>query len=177
MDKVIFQNQFLAVIDRDGYVFSREVRCDGVIVSILPFRRQNEALEFLARLEVCPAHGPELERCSITGGLLAGKTVAETAVLELWEETGYKATVAEMIGLGKVRPLKSSDTTVYLFAVDVNGKTPDVPEGDGTPLEATASVEWVSHTEGIQIEDPLFVTMVGRLLKLQEEGRDGITGH
>jgi 8-oxo-dGTP pyrophosphatase MutT (NUDIX family) len=163
LDKVLFQNEFLAVIDRDGYVFSREVRCDGVIVSILPFRQQDEALEFLARLEVCPAHGPELERCSITGGLQEGKTVAETAVQELLEESGYRATVAEMIGLGKVRPSKSSDTTVYLFAVDVSGKTPELPEGDGTPLEATASVEWVSREQGIQIEDPLFVTMLSRL--------------
>ena len=51
------------------------------------------------------------------------------------------------------------------------------PLGDGTALEATASVKWVNYRQGIQIEDPLFVTMITRLLNLLEEKHDRITRH
>lgn len=59
LDKVLFRSQYLAVIEREGYTFSREIRCNGVIVSLLPFRFSGDELEFPACLEVCPAHGPE----------------------------------------------------------------------------------------------------------------------
>lgn len=39
MDRVLFQNPYLAVIERQGYTFAREVRCQGVIVAVVPFRR------------------------------------------------------------------------------------------------------------------------------------------
>ncbi len=176
-DKILFQNKFLALIDREGYTFSREVRCAGVIVSMLPFRQQSNSLEFLARLEICPAHSPQLERCSITGGWQAGQTIEETVLQELWEEAGYRATVDELASLGQARPSKSTDTRVYLFAIDVSQKQPTPPQGDGSALEATASVEWVDFKQGLQIEDPLFITMMARLLNLLEEKHNGITRH
>ncbi len=166
MDKELFRNQFLAIIDRDGYTFLREARCDGVIVSLLPFRTETEGgqTEFLARLEVCPAHGPELERCSITGGLEPGQTVEEAALSELWEEAGYRVEAEELASLGQVRPSKASDTVVYLFAVDVTGKPQSPPPGDGSRFEVGDSVEWVDYEQGVQIADPLFVTAITRLL-------------
>lgn len=169
MDRILFKNDFLAVLDRDGYFFLREVRCAGIIVSILPFRTKDNLLEFLARVEVCPAHGPELELCSITGGWNTSKTIEETAQQELWEEAGYQVELDELRGLGKVRPSKSADTTVYLFAVDVSKKPQSPPQGDGSHLEDNASVKWVSYDQGIQIKDPLFVTAMTRLCKLVEE--------
>ncbi len=177
VDKILFQNKFLALIDREGYTFSREVRCEGVIVSMLPFRQQSNSLEFLARLEICPAHGPNPERCSITGGVESGQTVEEAALQELWEEAGYRATVDELASLGQARPSKSADTRVYLFAIDVGQKQQAPPQGDGSALEATASVEWVDFKQGLQIEDPLFVTMMARLLNLLEEKHDKIARH
>jgi len=177
VDKILFQNKFLALVDRNGYTFSREVRCDGVIVSILPYRHMANGLEFLARLEICPAHGPDLERCSITGGVQSGQMLEDTVVQELWEEAGYRATPGELVSLGQVRPSKSADTRVYLFAIDVGHKQQAPPQGDGTALEATASVEWVNYKQGIQIKDPLFVTMMTRLLNLLEEKHDRIARH
>lgn len=160
---MLFRNQHLAVIGRDGYTFSREVRCDGVIVSLLPYRISKDGIEFLARVEVCPAHGPELERCSITGGVKPGESIEEAAQQELWEEAGYRVDEDDLISLGQVRPSKSADTVVHLFAVDVTGKPQFTPLGDGTRLEASASVEWVDYAQGIQITDPLFVTAITRL--------------
>jgi 8-oxo-dGTP diphosphatase len=163
LDRVLFRNQYLAVIERDGYIFSREVRCNGVIVSLLPFRTSPNGMEFLARLEVCPAHGPDLELCSITGGLEPGESIEEAAQQELWEEAGYQVDVDDLIGLGQVRPSKSADTVVHLFAVDVTGRLQSTPQGDGSRFEINASVEWVDYEQGIQIADPLFVTAIARL--------------
>ena len=163
MERVLFRNQYLAVIDRDGYTFSREVRCDGVLVAVLPFRTQGNIVEFLARLEVCPAHGPERELCSITGGLEPRKTAMESAQQEVWEEAGYAVEIAELVSLGQVRPSKSADTLVYLFAVDVTAKRQHVAQGDGSCLEKNASVKWVHYEQGVHINDPLFVTALARL--------------
>ena len=165
-DKELFRNQFLAVINRQEYTFVREVRCDGIVVALLPFRANTtgQPIEFLARLEVCPAHGPAPEQCSITGGLEPEQRVEEAAVQELWEEAGYRATENELISLGKVRPSKALDTTVYLFAVDVTGKKQLPPPGDGSRFEANATVEWVTYSQGINIADPLFVTALTRLV-------------
>jgi 8-oxo-dGTP pyrophosphatase MutT (NUDIX family) len=166
LDQTLFRNQHLAVIDRDGYTFVHEVRCDGVIVSLLPFQQKDGELQFLARREICPAHGPDPERCSITGGLEPNKSVEETACLELFEEAGYHATVNELINLGQVRPSKSADTVVHLFAVDVTGTTSATPPGDGSRFEAGASVEWVDYQQGLTIADPLFVTTMARFRAL-----------
>jgi 8-oxo-dGTP pyrophosphatase MutT (NUDIX family) len=163
LDKVLFHNPYLAVIERDGYIFAREVRCNGVIVCLLPFRITPDYPEFLARLEICPAHGPELERCSITGGVESGESIQEAAFQELWEEAGYRVKVDDLISLGLMRPSKSADTVVHLFAVDVTGQSQSPPPGDGTRFEATASVEWVNEEQGLEIADPLFVAAMARL--------------
>ncbi len=163
LDQTLYQNQCLALIDRDGYTFIHEVRCDGIIISLLPFHQTGGRVKYLARREVCPAHGPEAEQCSITGGLIPGQSVEETAVQELWEEAGYRIEAAELIALGQVRPSKSADTTVYLFAVDVTNKAQSPPPGDGSRWEVGASVEWVAYEAGLEIADPLFVTALARL--------------
>jgi 8-oxo-dGTP pyrophosphatase MutT (NUDIX family) len=177
LDRILYENEFLAIVERDGYTFSREVRCKEIIVSVLPFRFENNDLEFLARPEICPAHGPELERCSITGGLKPELTIEETVLQGLWEEAGYRATLDELVSLKQVRSSKSSDTRVYPFAINVSHKQQTPPQGDGTVLEATASVEWIDYDQGLQIEDPLFITMMTRLLNFLEEKHDQTPGY
>jgi len=167
LDKVLFRNQYLALIERNGYTFSREVRCDGILVSILPFRASSNEMEFLARLEVCPAHGPDLERCSITGGVEPEKSIEESARQELLEEAGYQVGVDDLINLGQVHPSKSADTIVHLFAVNVTGIPQFTASGDGTRFEANASVEWLDYDQSIQIADSLFVTAITRLIRLK----------
>ena len=174
-ERVLFYNEFLAIIERDGYIFSREVRCEGIIISLLPYRiKRSSNVEFLARLEVCPAHGKGLRLCSITGGLEKDKTSQETAQKELWEEAGFRTEVSEFISLGQARPSKTADTIAYLFAVDVSLKSQSTPQGDGSKFEANASVKWVDYNQGINIEDPLFVTALTRLFNLLREGNNGI---
>jgi 8-oxo-dGTP pyrophosphatase MutT (NUDIX family) len=166
MDRVLFRNQYLAVIERDGYTFAHEVRCHGVIVAIVPFRTIGTRREFLARCEVCPAHGPQLELCCLTGGLEPGQTVEACAQQEIYEEAGYAVAAHELRHLGQVHPSKSADTVVHLFAVDVTQKHPQTAPGDGSRFETNASVVWVGYDQGMHIADPLFVTAMARLQAL-----------
>lgn len=109
------------------------------------FAGQATQLECLARRERCPAHGQTSELCSITGGLEPGLGVLETARQEVWEEAGYRVQARALLPLGQVRPAKSADTVVHLFAVEVTGQEQEPPPGDGSALERDASVQWVSY--------------------------------
>ena len=169
LDKLLFRNQYLAVIEREGYTFATDIRCNGEIISIVPFRVIENNLEYLARLEICPAHGLDFERCSITGGVDPGTFVEEAALQELWEEAGYKANVEELISLGSTRPSKSMDTVAYLFGVDVTSKLQVAPLSDGSVFEANSTVNWVNHAQGVQLSDPLFVTAITRLKTILKE--------
>ncbi|MFN8529248.1 MAG: NUDIX domain-containing protein [Anaerolineae bacterium] len=164
-DKVVFETPFVSLVERDGYVFTHEKRSNGLIVSLLPYRDQAGQRTYLARVEVCPAHSPEpqLERCSITGGVDPGQTVRHMAVVELKEEAGYEILESALIDLGAVRPSKSADTTVYLFAIDVSGEVPGEVTGDGSRYETGAYVEWVNYAEAMQNKDPLFIAAIARL--------------
>lgn len=163
MDKVLFRNGYLSIIEREGYTFSHEARSDGKIVSILPFRDTESGREYLARVEVCPAHNLEPERCSITGGIDPGKSPRQSCRLELKEEAGVEASEDDFIDLGQVRPSKSADTLAYIFAIDVTGREQSIPIGDGTKWESDATVEWVSFLEGLKVKDPLFIVAMVRL--------------
>lgn len=166
MDTFLFVSRFLAVVERDGYIFVREVRCGGNIVSVLPFRNTGTGQQYLARRETCPAHAsinqqPEL--CSITGGVDSGTSPLETARLELLEEAGYSVDPGEFVPLGNVKPSKAMDTVAHLFAIDVSDKRPQAAMGDGSKWEVGASVVWVSEGEGLEIGDPLFIAALARL--------------
>lgn len=170
MEKCLFSNPFLAVIDRDGYTFVHEVRCDGHIVSLLPFRRTRRGREYLARRETCPAHAalneqPEL--CSITGGVEPTHTPTETAQIELFEEAGYKVHADELMVLGAVKPSKAMDTVAHLYAVDVTHKVAEPAPGDGTRWEVGASVEWVNEQAALEIGDPLFLAAIAHLRRFR----------
>ncbi len=165
-DQTLYQTPFVSLIDRDGYIFLHESRSNGQIISVLPFRQQQGKREYLARVEICPAHGMEPERCSITGGVEAGENERQCAVNELNEEAGYIVSESDLIALGLIRPSKSSDTTAFLFAVDVTHLTAGDAPGDGTAWEHNASTEWLTLGDALTVQDPLFVTAVARLAGL-----------
>jgi len=167
MDSLLFENEYLALIERDGYFFVREVRCNGVIVGMIPFRMFNGQVQYLARLEITPPHNDQPELCCITGGLEPEQTLESCAVTELYEESGYRIEKEELLFLGTVRPSKSSDTTVYLFSVDLTRQIQDLPKGDGTRWEQDASVRWLSREEAIQIKDPLHIAGLARVEQIK----------
>lgn len=172
MDKPVFaESPFLHLINREGYVFLHMVRTQGRLMAIVPFRLQDQQLQFLARIEICPAHAPAntskadmtAARYSITGGPKADETLPACAVRELSEEAGYVVNPADLIDLGQVYPSKQEDTIAQLYSVDLSGLSQNKIEGDGSEWEEGAGVEWVSYAVGLQIADPLFVTALVRV--------------
>ena len=164
-DVVLYDNQWVQLKDRDGYIFSHEVRCNGSIVLILPYRRVGvDGWEFLVRDEVTPCWDSEPTRSAMTGGI-EDTDPGEDAIRELEEEAGYSATREELHFLGKCRASKSSDTYYYLYTIDLAGKTPGAALGDGSKNDAAPSV-WISGDALLELEDAQAITAYMRMRKL-----------
>lgn len=152
-EKILFSNEWVSLREKDGYSYLHEDRCNGEIVVVLGYRNQ----EVLGRFEKTPCHSNKTELTSLTGGVEEGNSPKETAKMELEEEAGIKAELSRFKELGTLRPTKSSDTTVYIFAIELKEDEEPVenPEGDGSEGEKGAYCEWVSLKEAINCKDPL----------------------
>ncbi len=138
-----------------NYMFLHEIRCDGRIVGIMPWRKNGGKPFFLLRNEVTPCWDPDKPvMSSISGGIDMGKTPEEMALLELWNKTGYHGTT-EGVGsnglprwrsLGACYGAKITDTVYSLFCVDVTRLKPKHPPGDGSELDEKARNIWVSDS-------------------------------
>jgi 8-oxo-dGTP pyrophosphatase MutT (NUDIX family) len=137
------------------YTYSREVRCNGKIISILPYRRVGrDAWEIGVRQEITPCWGSERSLSSVTGGVDEGEEPNQAAKRELFEETGYDVDISKIENLGTIRGTKSSDTMYYLFAVDLtDAEEPSEPKGDGTERDL-APLKWMYINKG-NISDPM----------------------
>lgn len=145
-----------------GYVFSHETRCDGNIVSILPYRLTGNGMEFLLRREITPCwHPTDFLISSITGGVDPGNTIQHTVINELEEEAGYSVDKTGLISLGTCHGAKSSDTVYHLYSVDLTGFERHEASGDGSALEENASCIWVKVIG--DAVDPLVYTLHYRL--------------
>jgi hypothetical protein len=144
-----------------GYDFVHEIRCNGEIISILPFRMNAGKKEYLIRHEVTPCWGMEPVVASITGGC-DGDGPLEDARRELEEEAGYSVDKDEIIELGVCRGTKSSDTVYHIFTVDLTGKEKSNSNGDGSELEAKAWCEWVSEFAD-DLQDPMLAVALVRM--------------
>lgn len=183
MSKIVelFKNKWLTIRKKTlengcEYIYSHADWCNSEGVAILPFRVVMDysltelgipKREFLGRYEICPAHSDEVELCSITGGMdKEGERPVFTAVRELEEEGGYRVNPEHVIHLGAVRPSKSSDNIMNLFAVDVDKANATKVEavGDGTLGEEGSYCEWIDAVQLANAKDPLLHTMLVRLL-------------
>ena len=96
-----------------------------------------------------------------------GHTPRQTAAIELLEEAGYTADEVDFISLGTVRSSKSSDTTNFLYAVDVTGLPRGEALGDGSELSAEGSIEFNPPSFVINVvQCPLAIAGVSRLQEL-----------
>lgn len=151
----------------NGYIYSHEIRCNGEIVAILPYRWKNydgSELEFLLRSEVTPCWGLDEHYIScITGGVENGDPNG-TAVLEMKEEAGYKISTKELEKWGTCFGTKSSDTIYHLYTVDLTGKKGFEAQGDGSELEAKAECIWKDDiSDGV---DPFLYVLHYKLCNL-----------
>lgn len=154
-----------------GYVFSHETRCQGFIVSILPYRLRIPARglrpirEYLLKSEITPCWVIDEPVLSTVTGGYEGKSFEEDAVREILEETGYEIKVEELISLGTSYASKSSDTMYALFTVDLTDKIQGEALGDGTRLESEAKTYWVTEEKILECRDPQASVLFLRLQK------------
>jgi len=154
----LFHNKWLSLKEVDGYVYSHETRCNGKIIAVLGYKDD----KILGRFERTPAHSDDIELCSLTGGVDDGDKPDETAIRELYEEAGITKEIKDLEPLGTVRPSKSSDTVVYLYAVNCEDVDIKKTDGDGSDGEKGSYCKWIDRSEVIECKDPLLHTMLLR---------------
>lgn len=150
----------------DGYIFSHETRCDGKIIAILPYQKNQKGdVEYLIREEVTPCWDDKPIKSSLTGGLEKGKTPAEIALEELQQESGYSIEPDELIELGTVFGTKSCDTTYFLYTADLTNKTQGTKGGDGTYLDENGTVSWENEDIFDTLKDPIIFALLHKVKK------------
>lgn len=155
----------------NGYTYSHEIRCDGKIISILPFKIKDEKFSFLLRREATPCWGldkPILS--SITGGVDKGFTESQTAVKELSEESGYNVNEYELIFLGKSYGTKSCDTVYTLYSVNLTDKDKTSELKIESDLDESAACFWLDNDFIFDCMDPLVSVTYTRLMKKFSDG-------
>lgn len=145
-----------------GYIYSHEKRCEGKIVTILPYRFIDGKLEYLLRCEVTPCWTMKPVISSITGGY-NGIGIEETVVEEIHEEAGYKVSIDDLIDLGEMYGTKSSDTVYSLYSVNLTGKKNYEAVGDGSELEKKAHCFWTKDLSNVK--DPFVFALHYKLTK------------
>lgn len=167
--ETLYENQWLSlmkVVDPEkgvnGYIFSHETRCQGIIIAVLPFRRVGTHFEYLVKSEVTPCWGMDPVRSALTGGY-EGESTVKDAQRELEEESGFTMPTDAFIPLGESYASKSSDTRYALYAIDLTGVDAGEAKGDGTALEASAESHWLREDELFKVDDPQVHVMYNRL--------------
>jgi len=167
-DKILWKGKYISIkLLDDWYEYLHDGT--GKLVVVLGYRRVGkDAWEYFGRYENCPPHKDDIALCALTGGVEKDEDPKEAALRELKEESGivYDSYDSKIKDLGTLRPSKASDSTAYLFAIDL-GKVPEkeryTGEGDGTKGEEGAYCKWVSRKEAINSKDPLLISAIARL--------------
>ena len=146
METVLFENQRLSIIDRNGYIYTHT---KNSVVYVLPHRYPKRGAYLLGRFEVCPAHGLQEELYAITGQCGPGADPLQIALLELHEEAGILSDASRLVSLGSGYLTKQADTVAHFFAIDVT----DMPRGqartDGSQFERGSYCDWVSRAQAL----------------------------
>ena len=178
-DKLLKHTKFVELrtkVDKDngvdGYIYAHESACNGKKIAIMPYRRAGrDAWEVLLRDEITPAWGMKPVLSSITGSMdNPDESPIEAARRELKEETGFTVDIKDIKSLGNCFGSKAMDTVYHLFSVDVTGKKPSKPSGDGSKLEAMAKNRFVKKIsdktwvfDSYKTKDPIAAMLITRM--------------
>lgn len=165
MNKTIFSEEWLSLKQNNGYTYLHEEKCNGKLIAFLPYKiNSKNNIEYLMRMEICPAHGDNHEFCGIIGGYdNLQYTIDEVAVKELEEETGYKIELDELQPLGWIWDSKIADTKVYLYTADLTNCLEGIATTDGTELEKNSYCKWTSLNECMKTKDSKVHTILNML--------------
>ncbi|WP_155524044.1 hypothetical protein [Nodosilinea nodulosa] len=148
--KILFSTPRISIINADEvhpYHFAQRLGRDSI--AVLPYRYNRSrggAVEVLVRKQAMPQFpGSPLQLSPITGSLdNPDLNKQDIAIVELWEEAGYKADRSTMISIGSYIVGTQTDEVCYCFAVNLTNSEQYTAPGDGTHYESLASNEWVS---------------------------------
>ncbi|BAV39203.1 hypothetical protein BPT24_078 [Tenacibaculum phage pT24] len=172
---ILGSNKWIELIEEEfptgKYTYTREVRCDGNIVAIIPFRFVDGELEVMIRDEYTPCWNMGKNPSSVTGGVEKGQHPKETVKQEMMEETGYLIKYSDISPLGTCYGTKSTDTIYHLFAVDCTNaiQTKPKPDNENDMNENISSNRWVSTFDInalTEVVDPLWSIAYLRFLTL-----------
>lgn len=162
-DEILYRGNWMSIIRRDGWYEFSSFLTGGGGVYILAYRDHLQR-PILGRFEICPAHNDsEPILTSITGGIPEDKSPKEIAILEMYEEAGYRISQNQLVDLGKVFLSKASDNVAYLYAVDVTNLFRGEAPGDGTKGEEGSYCDWVSLKDAMFCKDPVMSTLILRV--------------
>jgi hypothetical protein len=168
--KILFKNKWVSVIEKTTnnngkYIYSTHPWCNKTGVAVLGYKYIDNYLYVLGRYEICPAHSDEIELCALTGGYDNSDkySLVQCALNELKEEAGYIGTEEKMIYLEEIKPSKASDTTIHLYAIDLNNAETCEATSDGTLGEVDSYCKLVTRAEAVYSKDPLLAVMIDRL--------------
>lgn len=171
-DKTVYSDKYLSIVERitdlnpdNPYTFLHEVRCNGKLVVILPFRKNEKGkLEFLIRKERVIIWDPENDITeSITGGV-EDDDPNTTATMELLEEGGYNVPFSKFIPIGVTKIAKHADTDVYMYAVDLTNIVRVQDYGDGSMGEKISYSYWASSIA--EVESTILYKILYRLFEM-----------
>lgn len=121
--KILYRDDIISVRETNKddmkYIYTHEEISDGNRIVILPFRKKLIGYEFLLRRELIPCWDSHSDICSISSKLI-NCNPEQTAIDEVKDEAGYEVNLLDLIPLGVVSASKSSDTTYYLYSVDLS---------------------------------------------------------
>ena len=172
-DEVLYKDEWIQVLKKDGwYTYIHDGT--GKFVAVLGYQLSQVSSDsgvtepefmILGRFEDVPPHDDGIQLVSLTGKLEENESSEDGAIREFKEESGLDA--PQLKNLGTIRLSKSSDSTGYLFAVELVDVDPSKiykGEGDGTRGEQNSYTKFVTIEQAINSKDPILITMVARLL-------------
>lgn len=140
-----------------GWEYVRRINCPGVVIVLVYHTVREQYL-------MVEQYRPPVQRrvLELPAGLIdIGETPAQTAVRELYEETGVKITEYELIDLGVIfSGVGMTDEEVNIYAVEINNDTViEDPDIKGAEVHHKLTTKWIT-------EDELFLVKAAKVLSV-----------
>ncbi|MGD9807231.1 MAG: NUDIX hydrolase [Deferribacterales bacterium] len=138
--------KFLELVTTEsGWEYVRRVNCAGAVI-ILVYHTDRQ--EYLMVEQYRPPVGCRVQEWP-AGLIDEGEEPIETAVRELYEETGVRITQSDLMDLGSIYSgVGMTNEEVRLFAVEINNSTViDEPDIQGTEVAHGLRTIWMKETD------------------------------
>lgn len=142
--------KYLELVCEDGWEYVRRINCDGSVI-VLVYDVDREAYLMVEQFR------PPVKRrvLEFPAGLIdSGETPIQTAVRELYEETGVVVTADDLINLGSIYSgVGITSEEVSIFAVEINEETViEKPDLQGSEIGHDLKNVWLKEENLYQLK-------------------------